>query len=96
MQQASKLLTYTYSRRLHVTAKGVGALPTHCSIYHDCLMLAMRSQGRHVDKDTFDAQYAQAYANLPPRVVQSLSAHDAPPTPMVTACHKIFMPLDIC
>ncbi|VDP45928.1 unnamed protein product [Soboliphyme baturini] len=46
--------------------------------------------------DDFDHEYRVAFGKLPPKIAAMLPAYDRPPSFAVTACRKVFMPLDVC
>ena len=90
------MLLHSYARRAGATPRGVVALPPHCSIYHDLLMLALKVHGRHINRDMFDELYIEAHSHLPPRVLSTLAPQDQPPSATAIVCRKVLMPLDIC
>lgn len=72
------------------------SLPRHFSIYRDILFLALISFDKDLRIDDFDREYSLAFAKLPPKIASMLPTKDRPPSVVVRACRKVFMPLDAC
>uniref|UniRef100_A0A915DC27 Uncharacterized protein n=1 Tax=Ditylenchus dipsaci TaxID=166011 RepID=A0A915DC27_9BILA len=88
------ILKYLINEHREKKETAVG-LRNHFSIYRDILFVALDRFNRSVDREQFDRQYAQELEHLPPRIRSLLSAHDYAPKPVVIACRRIWLPLDI-
>ncbi|KAI1733003.1 dDENN domain protein [Ditylenchus destructor] len=88
------ILKYLINEHREKKETAVG-LKTHFSIYRDILFVALEQFNRSVDREQFDRQYYQELKHLPPRILPLLSSEDLAPKPLIVACRRIFMPLDL-
>ncbi|CAI4221129.1 unnamed protein product [Auanema sp. JU1783] len=78
-----------------VTQNGRVIIAAHFPVFRDVLFASLDYFGRGLLRDNLDVQYPHEFEHLPVRIRNLLPFYDLPQKPVLRACRKIFMPLDL-